>query len=171
MKRLKAGEAYIVIREQLWSKNQVIRVMRHLVGECSERYSCNIICRNERDLACTRRSDDLALIADGEHVLHFGKILCRMYCQSEILISGNGFDGGMGTVPMNQVGLNTVHSIPIEVMYFETWLIIGPSPTSNRLALNNTNLLTPLSTAKSMNTFIGGKQSIIGGATKKIALI
>jgi hypothetical protein len=85
--------------------------------------------------------------------------------------NGNGFEGGMGNAPINQVGLNTAHSIPIEEMYFDTWLNIGPSPTSNKLALNSTNLVTPSSTAKSMKAFIGGKQSIIGGATRKIALI
>lgn len=74
-------------------------------------------------------------------------------------------------IPINQVGLKTVHSTPIEERHSDTCLIIGPSPASNKLALNNTNLLTPFPTAKSMNDFIGGRKSIIGGAIRNIALI
>ena len=74
--------------------------------------------------------------------------------------------------PINQLGLNTAHSIPGKVdIYPETLDIIGPSPTSSKLALSNTKRFTPCSTDRSMNDFMGGKQSIIGGATRKIAAI
>ena len=104
-------------------------------------------------------------------MLHFGEILCNTISKvvagcDEVVGKGEG-----GNSPINQVGLKTAHSILREEMYFDTCPIIGPSPTSNTLALNNTNLFTPFSTARSINAFIGGKQSIIGGATRKIALM
>jgi hypothetical protein len=70
---------------------------------------------------------------------------------------------------MNQVGLKIAYSTLSETIYLDTLPIIGPSPTSSRLALKRTNLFTPFSIARSRNAFIGGKQSIIGGATKNIA--
>jgi hypothetical protein len=70
---------------------------------------------------------------------------------------------------MNQVGRNIAYSILSNEMYVETFNIIGPSPTSIKLALSSTSLRTPFIMARSMKIFIGAKGSVVDGATRKVA--
>ena len=71
---------------------------------------------------------------------------------------------------MNQVGLKIAYSTLSVRRYFDICDIIGPSSTGKRLAPNSTNLLTPLSMAKSINLLTGGAQSISGGDTRNSAV-